>query len=100
MFMGSDAPTQEDFDRTPMLVRKKKVVDGLEWLKLNHEGYADLEISKENLDTYPDKDIPVVVDFRKTDPNSNRFLLVHWLCMRTRKNTEPRKGAVHLLYTD
>jgi hypothetical protein len=24
IFMGSSAPTQEDFDRTPMLVRKKK----------------------------------------------------------------------------
>ncbi|KAJ7155811.1 hypothetical protein C8R46DRAFT_910430, partial [Mycena filopes] len=52
IFMGSAAPTQEDFERTPML--------------LNHEGYADLEISRENLDTYSDRDIPVVVDFRRT----------------------------------
>jgi hypothetical protein len=28
VFMGSAAPTQQDFDRTPMLVRKKK------WMKL------------------------------------------------------------------
>ncbi|KAJ7152527.1 hypothetical protein C8R46DRAFT_862678, partial [Mycena filopes] len=49
VFMGSAAPTQEDFDRTPMLVR-----------------YQDLEISKENLSSYAERDIPVVVDFRKT----------------------------------
>ncbi|KAJ7152413.1 hypothetical protein C8R46DRAFT_913087, partial [Mycena filopes] len=66
VFMGSAAPTQEDFDRTPMLVRRKKVLDALEWLKLNHEGYQDLEISKENLSSYAERDIPVVVDFRKT----------------------------------
>ncbi|KAJ7114871.1 hypothetical protein C8R44DRAFT_832893 [Mycena epipterygia] len=66
VFTGSAAPTQEDFDRTPMLVRKKKVVDALEWLKLNHEGYADLEISLENLASYADRDIPVVVDWRRT----------------------------------
>ncbi|KAJ7077792.1 hypothetical protein C8R44DRAFT_654901 [Mycena epipterygia] len=66
VFMGSAAPTQEDFDRTPMLVRKQKVVDALEWLKLNHEGYTDLEISQENIDSYAEKDIPVVVDYRRT----------------------------------
>ncbi|KAJ7452795.1 hypothetical protein FB451DRAFT_1050732 [Mycena latifolia] len=66
VFMGSSAPTREDFDRTPMLVRKNKVVDALEWLKLNHEGYADLEISRENLASYADRDIPVVVDWRRT----------------------------------
>ncbi|KAJ7848380.1 hypothetical protein B0H14DRAFT_2356817 [Mycena olivaceomarginata] len=66
VFMGSAAPTQQDFDRTPMLVRKKKVVEALEWLKLNHEGYTDLEISQENLDSYEDRGIPVVVDYRRT----------------------------------
>ncbi|KAJ7161109.1 hypothetical protein C8R46DRAFT_859534, partial [Mycena filopes] len=66
VFMGSAAPTQEDFDRTPMLVRRKKVLAALEWLNLNHEGYQDLEISRENLDTYAERDIPVVVDFRRT----------------------------------
>jgi hypothetical protein len=71
VFMGSAAPTQEDFDRTPMLVRKKKVAEALEWLKLNHAGYTDPEISKENLDSYADKDIPVVVDYRGTDINEN-----------------------------
>ncbi|KAJ7164300.1 hypothetical protein C8R46DRAFT_858110, partial [Mycena filopes] len=49
VFTGTSQPTQEDFERTPML------------------GYTDLEISKENLDTYADRDIPVVVDYRKTE---------------------------------
>ncbi|KAJ7149837.1 hypothetical protein C8R43DRAFT_825666, partial [Mycena crocata] len=67
VFTGSAAPTQEDFDRTPMLVRREKVFVALNWLKLNHEGYADLEISQENLASYAYKDIPVVVDFKRTD---------------------------------
>ncbi|KAJ7109038.1 hypothetical protein C8R43DRAFT_905040 [Mycena crocata] len=66
VFMGSAAPTQEDFERTPMLVRKQKIIEALEWLKLNHEGYADLEISTTNLDSYAERDVPVVIDYRHT----------------------------------
>jgi hypothetical protein len=66
IFTGSAAPTQEDFDRTPMLVRRQKVADALEWLKLNHEDNADLEISEENLLSYAHRDIPVVVDYKHT----------------------------------
>ncbi len=75
VFMGSAAPTQEDFDRTPMLVRKKKVIAALEWLKLNHEGYIDLEISKENLDSYKDRDIPVAVDYKRTNDQDTDFIV-------------------------
>ncbi|KAJ7182680.1 hypothetical protein C8R43DRAFT_868304, partial [Mycena crocata] len=49
VFIGSAAPTQEDFERTPML------------------DYADLEISQENLESYADKDIPVVVEFQRRE---------------------------------
>jgi hypothetical protein len=49
-----------------MLVSRKKVADMLDWLKLNHEGYKDLEISEENLMSYPERGIPVVVDYRKS----------------------------------
>ncbi|KAJ7171045.1 hypothetical protein C8R46DRAFT_846864, partial [Mycena filopes] len=66
VFTGSAAPTQEDFDRTPMLVRRQKVLEALEWLKLNHEGYKDLEISRENLMLYPERGVPVVVDYRRS----------------------------------
>jgi hypothetical protein len=51
VFTGSGNPTPEDFERTPLLVRRDKVAAALEWLKLNHEYYADLEISQENLHT-------------------------------------------------
>jgi hypothetical protein len=62
IFIGSSAPTQEDFERTPMLVRRDKVLAALEWLKLNHKGYSDLEISEENLLSYAHRGIPVVPD--------------------------------------
>ncbi|KAJ6512499.1 hypothetical protein C8R45DRAFT_813446, partial [Mycena sanguinolenta] len=66
VFTGSSQPTEEDFERTPMLVRKRRVIEALEWLKLNHEGYKDMEISLENLASYKHANIPVVVDYRKT----------------------------------
>ncbi|KAJ6550970.1 hypothetical protein DFH09DRAFT_1248757 [Mycena vulgaris] len=74
VFTGSAPPTQEDFHRTPLLVRRSKVLAALEWLKLNHELYIDLEISKENLDTYAEHDIPVVVDFRRTNTRPEDFV--------------------------
>jgi hypothetical protein len=64
VYIGSAQPTLEDFERTPLLVRRKKVLEALEWLKLNHEGYSELEISIENLNSYAERDIPVVVDYR------------------------------------
>jgi hypothetical protein len=71
IFTGSAAPTQEDFDRTPMLVRRHKVAEALEWLKLNHEDYADLEISQENLMSYAYRDIPVAVDFKRMEGDAD-----------------------------
>ncbi|KAJ3503997.1 hypothetical protein NMY22_g18063 [Coprinellus aureogranulatus] len=53
IFMGANQPTDEQFKRTPMLVRRNKISAALEWLKLNHKDYEDLTISKENLDQYP-----------------------------------------------
>ncbi|KAF8896911.1 hypothetical protein CPB84DRAFT_1848088 [Gymnopilus junonius] len=65
IYTGSAPPTEEDFKCTPMLVRRDKVARALEWLKLNHSNYEDLNISKENLDSYPLSGIPVEVSFRK-----------------------------------
>ncbi|KAJ7171850.1 hypothetical protein C8R43DRAFT_874614, partial [Mycena crocata] len=76
VFTGSAAPTQEDFDRTPMLVRRVKVAAALEWLKLNHEDYADLEISQQNLLSYALRDVPVVVDYRRTSENEDNSIPV------------------------
>ena len=61
-FIGSAQPTEDAFKWTPMLVCQNKVALALEWLKLNHCDYADLEISKENLEQYPLNNIPVFED--------------------------------------
>jgi hypothetical protein len=67
VFTGGCEPSDEDFARTPLLVRRNKVAAALEWLKLNHEAYDDLEISEENLRTYALRDVIVKVDYRKTE---------------------------------
>ncbi|EMD30858.1 hypothetical protein CERSUDRAFT_35758, partial [Gelatoporia subvermispora B] len=67
LFIGSRPPTENDFKRTPLLVRKHKVLAALEWLILNHIDYADLTISHENLKLYPDDSPPVAVVHRCAD---------------------------------
>ena len=69
IFTGPNPPTQEDFNRTPLLIRRQKVMEALEWLKLNHRDYADLEISYKNLSDYPEDVPPVVVEYRRRDTN-------------------------------
>ncbi|TFK31823.1 hypothetical protein BDQ12DRAFT_701429 [Crucibulum laeve] len=54
LFTGSAQPTQDDFNCTPMLVQRNK---------LNHADYSDLEISNKNLESYPLKDVSVLVDY-------------------------------------
>jgi hypothetical protein len=41
----------------------------LEWLKLNHKDYYDLEISYENLMQYPEEGSPVVVTYKSAFEN-------------------------------
>jgi hypothetical protein len=69
IFTGPAAPTDEDFKRCPLLFRRKKVTAALEWLKLNHKDYYDLEIDYDILATYPENDIPVVVDYPHAKTN-------------------------------
>jgi hypothetical protein len=69
IFIGPCQPTEEDFKRTPLLVRRNKVGKALEWLKLNHKDYADLEISYKNLESYPEDSPPVVIDYRHSVTN-------------------------------
>ncbi|KAH9480490.1 hypothetical protein JR316_0006375 [Psilocybe cubensis] len=72
IFTGPTQPTEEEFKRSPMLVRRNKVADALEWLKLNHKDYIDLEISKKNLQSYPLIGVPVAVDYRQRN-GTNRM---------------------------
>lgn len=69
IFTGPCRPSPEDMERTPLLVRRQKVTAALEWLKLNHMDYYDLDISYKNLAEYPDSGIPVVVAFREEKLN-------------------------------
>ena len=77
LFTGPSKPTEEDLTRLPLLVRKKlpllvrrnQVGKALEWLKLNHVDYQDLEISYENLERYPEDTPPVSVEYRCEDSN-------------------------------
>jgi len=63
IFTGPCQPTEDDFRRIPLLVRRNKVAKALEWLKLNHRDYADLEISHKNLESYPEDSPPVVINY-------------------------------------
>lgn len=69
VFLGSACPTEEDLQCMPMLVRRNHMVKALEWLKLNHVDYADLNISKQNLETYPILGMPVAIDCKKMNKN-------------------------------
>ena len=71
IYTGPCKPTKSDFERTPLLVRRKKVRAALEWLKLNHCDYYDLEISQRNLDQYPEDGPPVIVDYQESFTNKN-----------------------------
>ena len=64
VFFGPNQPTVDDYNRIPLLVRHKAVIDALSWLKLNHSGYKDLSISHENLSQYREDEPPVVVEWR------------------------------------
>lgn len=72
LYLGPNQPTSKEYKRTPMLVQRDKVADGLEWLKLNYIDYADLEISCDNINSYPEDEPPVIVNPSKSmEPNVN-----------------------------
>ncbi|KAJ7279882.1 hypothetical protein C8J57DRAFT_1014034, partial [Mycena rebaudengoi] len=57
VFLGPTRPTDEEFVRTPML--------------LNHCEYADLCISKENIDALPEYGMPFGVDWKQTSEDES-----------------------------
>ena len=71
IYTGPCKPTKSDFERIPLLVRHNKVGAALEWLKLNHMDYLDLEISYKNLQRYPEDVPPVVVDYKQSFENKD-----------------------------
>ena len=69
LFTGPCKPTPEDFKRTPLLVRRNYVICALEWLKLNHADYANIEISHSNMDEYSEDSPPVSVEYKAAEGN-------------------------------
>lgn len=69
IFTGPCRPTPKDIERTPLLVRRAKVTEALEWLKLNHIDYYDLDIAYDNLKEYPECGPPVLVSYQKSETN-------------------------------
>ena len=65
IFTGMSIPGSEELKRTPMLIRRNKVADALEWLKLNHKGYFDLDISYDNLNSYSSDQSPVTIIYQE-----------------------------------
>ena len=71
IYTGPCRPSPKDLERTPLLVRRNKVCKALEWLKLNHADYHDLDIAHDNLESYPENGPPVVVTYRSALTNKN-----------------------------
>ena len=69
LFTGPCKPTAEDFARTPFLVRRNAVIAALEWLRLNHSDYAEIQISHENVMQYEENMPPVSVEYRERVTN-------------------------------
>ncbi|TFK60228.1 hypothetical protein BDN72DRAFT_725019, partial [Pluteus cervinus] len=69
LFTGPCQPTEEDFRRTPLLVRRRKVVQALQWLKLNHRDYKDIIISHKNMNEYSENSPPVTVIYKDSTTN-------------------------------
>ena len=64
LFTGPAKPTEKDFARTPLLVRRNAVINALEWLRLNHSDYSDIEISHDNAGQYGEDMPPVAVEYQ------------------------------------
>lgn len=63
LFTGPCKPTDKGYKCTPLLVRRSYVACALEWLKLNHTDYADLDITYDELGRYPEDMPPVSVKY-------------------------------------
>ena len=72
LYISPYAPKDSEYKRTPFVIRRNKVRAALEWLKLNHQDYANIEISEENLAQYEENKIPVEVIYQKSDQSSNK----------------------------
>ena len=69
LFTGPSKLNSEDFAQTPFLVRCNAVIRALEWLKLNHADYADIEVSHANMLQYGETIPPITVEYHWSETN-------------------------------
>ena len=70
IFTGSCTPNKDDFKWLQLLlVQRDRVTKALEWLKLNHIDYTDLEISYKNLTDYSEDTPPVAIQYLSMKSN-------------------------------
>ncbi|TFK62062.1 hypothetical protein BDN72DRAFT_736469, partial [Pluteus cervinus] len=69
LFTGPAKPTEKDYARVALLIRRNNVIRALEWLKLNHKDYADIEISLDNMNEYPEDAPFVSVEYKHAETN-------------------------------
>ncbi|KAF6741986.1 hypothetical protein DFP72DRAFT_831842, partial [Ephemerocybe angulata] len=75
VYTGVEPPGDDDLKRTPVLVRRHKIQNALEWLKLNHRDYIDLSIDYETLGTYALESVPIGILRKKADPTEEGNVL-------------------------
>ena len=70
LFTRPCMPQRDEFKHfKPLLVWRNKVAITLEWLKLNHTDYADLDIAYDNLGEYPEDTLPIAIHYKALDLN-------------------------------
>ena len=96
VFTGPVKPTTDELKRTPFLVRRNAVGNALRWLQANHPDYSDLEMSEENLATYPQCDVPVTIEYQtRTANTSSEETAIHDLAVEEGTETGSCPFAVH-----
>jgi hypothetical protein len=68
-FSGPCKPTIEDYKCSLVLERCNHVGCVLEWLKLNHSDYLDIDISYKNLPEYSEDGPPCCVEYKQLSSN-------------------------------
>ncbi|KAH7870207.1 uncharacterized protein C8R40DRAFT_1057573, partial [Lentinula edodes] len=71
MFSGSCKPTDDDYKRSLLFVRRNVVANALQFLILNSSEYEDVTFSEENLATYSELNPIVSVEYFKKGSNRN-----------------------------
>ncbi|KAE9401654.1 hypothetical protein BT96DRAFT_956435 [Gymnopus androsaceus JB14] len=71
IFTGPCEPQPSDLRHSPFFVRNQKIYEALEWLKLNHSDYTDLDmnVAKATLKRYPVEGVPVTMEYEISESN-------------------------------